>query len=320
MCLCTLGTLPVSLFLHKGVGPMKVLLTSGTGYIGAAVARALKESAHDVAAIAHSPASSSKLGLAGIDAVDGDIRNPQHIAEVATTYDAVIHTAFAYDDDVAQVETKLATTLVESMAATGKRLIYTSGVWVYGSVSGSQAITEDAALIPAPLVAWRPAVENIYLGGAAKGISTSVIRPAMVFGGESGVIGDMFKYAAKHGVVRYVGTGTNLWSLVHVEDLATLYVKVLKHAEPGTVYNGSAGEAMTVHDIAIIVAERAGLASRVKSWPLNEAQKVLGLYADALTRSVVVSSAKAQRELQWKPISKQLSDAYPQQRAVATAQ
>ncbi len=297
---------------------MKVLLTSGTGYIGAAVARALQAASHEVAAIARNARSSEQLSAAGITAVEGDITHAATIAAAATAYDAVIHTAFSHVDNPATVETQLAETLVESLKCSGKRLIYTSGVWVYGSVSGSQAITEEAALIPAPLVEWRPAVEKIYLASAPTGISSCVIRPAIVYGGEKGIIGDMFKYAAKHGVVRYVGTGTNLWSLVHVDDLATLYVKALKHAEPGTVYNGSAGEAMTVHDIAIVVAEKAGLSSRVKSWPLNEAQKVLGLYADALTRSVVVSSAKAQRELNWKPALTHFADAYQQQRAVAT--
>jgi nucleoside-diphosphate-sugar epimerase len=292
---------------------MKVLLTSGTGYIGESLAQALLRAGHEVTALARSSASADKLEAAGVTAVDGNIGKPGAVAQEAVKHDAVIHTAFTYEKDCQAVEDALARALVGKLHETQKHLVYTSGVWVYGHVTGSQAITEDAALVPAPIVAWRPAVEQIYLDAASAGITSCVIRPAMVYGGTRGIIGDMFKYARKHGVVRYVGTGTNKWSLIHVEDLANLYVRALTLAAPGTIFNGSAGEAMSVHDVALVVAERAGIASKVQSWPLEEAQKQLGLFAEALTRSVVVSSSKAQRELAWMPTAPALADAYPQE-------
>lgn len=290
---------------------MKVLLTSGTGYIGESLAQALLTAGHEVAAVARSNASADKLQSVGVTAIEGDIKRPEALSAEAAKHDATIHTAFTYEKDCPAVEEALAKALVAKLQGTQKHLIYTSGVWVYGHVTGSQAITEEAALVPAPIVAWRPAVEEIYIESANAGVKSCVIRPAMVYGGTRGIIGDMFKHARKYGVVRYVGTGTNHWSLIHVQDLANLYVRALALAAPGTVFNGSAGEAISVHDVALVVAERSGIASKVQSWPLEEAQKSLGLFAEALTRSVVVSSSKAQRELLWTPVAPALADAYP---------
>jgi len=289
---------------------MKVLITSGTGYIGQAVAAALTGDGHEVCAVARSENSRRKLESSGIAVLAGDIKEPDAIVQKALSFDAFIHTAFSYDADRAEIETKLAQRVLAVLAGTGTRVIYTSGAWVYGSTTGLQAITEEGPITPTRLVSWRPSVENIYLGGKNSGLHSVIIRPAVVYGGKSGIIGQMFDYGEKHGVVRYVGTGTNLWSLVHVDDLANLYVAALHKAKAGSVYNSSAGEAMNVHAIALVVAEKLGIPSKIQSWTLEEARKVLGDYADALALSTIISSTKAQAELAWRPQHLSFSDAY----------
>lgn len=290
---------------------MKVLLTSGTGYIGAGVARALKASGHEVTALARSDESKRKLETAGVKAVSGDIKKPATVSSAATACDAIVHTAFVYGADTAQTERNLAEHLVKEFAGTSKKIIYTSGVWVYGP-GGDQALTEEAPLIPTPLVAWRPAIEHAYLEAATHGLHSIVLRPAMVYGGSSraGIFGEMLESAKKNKVVKYVGTGTNHWSLIHVDDLGRLYVAALEKAPAGSVYNCSAGDAMTVHEVAIACSEILGMPGKVQSWPLEEARKVLGAYADALAVNVVVSSAKAQKELGWKAKESTLSKSY----------
>jgi nucleoside-diphosphate-sugar epimerase len=294
---------------------MRVLLTSGTGYIGAGVARALKAAGHKVAALARSDESKRKLESAGIEAIQGDIKKPETVIEACTTCDAIVHTAFVYGAETAQIEDSLSNYLIQKLAGTKKKIIYTSGVWVYGPC-GDLFLTEEAPLVPVPLVAWRPAVEQAYLSAAKSGLHSIVIRPAMVYGGSSkGIFGEMIESARKNHVVRYVGTGTNNWSLIHVDDLGRLYVAALEKAPAGSVYNGSAGGPMTVHDIAIACSEIVGIPGKVQSWPLEEARKVLGAYADALATNVIISSAKAEKELDWKPTEPGLAKAY----AIASA-
>jgi nucleoside-diphosphate-sugar epimerase len=289
---------------------MRVLLTSGTGYIGAGVARALKAAGHNVAALARSDESKRKLESAEIESIQGDIKKPETVMEASTKCDAIVHTAFVYGAETAQIEDSLSNHLIQQLAGTKKKIIYTSGVWVYGPC-GDLFLTEEAPLVPVPLVAWRPAVEQAYLSAAKSGLHSIVIRPAMVYGGSSkGIFGEMIESARKNHVVRYVGTGTNNWSLIHVDDLGRLYVAALEKAPAGSVYNGSAGAPMTVHDIAIACSEIVGIPGKVQSWPLEEARKTLGAYADALATNVIISSAKAEKELGWKPTEPGLAKAY----------
>jgi nucleoside-diphosphate-sugar epimerase len=289
---------------------MKVLITSGTGYIGRALSAALNRDGHEVCAVTRSDKSRRKLESQGIDVLPGDIREPAAILEHAGHCDAFVHSAFSYGADCAETEQRLAQHVLNALSGTKTRVIYTSGAWVYGATTGLQAITEDGPIVPARLVSWRPAVENLYLNARTTGLHSIVIRPAVVYGGEGGIIGQMLDYGEKYGVVRYVGTGTNFWSLIHVDDLANLYIAALHKAKPGSVYNACAGEAMNVHSIALVVAEKLGIPSKLQSWPLEEARRVLGDYADALALSTIISSTKAQTELGWHPQHLSLSEAY----------
>jgi nucleoside-diphosphate-sugar epimerase len=289
---------------------MRVLLTSGTGYIGAGVARALKAAGHTVAALARSDESKRKLVSTGVEAIQGDIKKPETVLEASTNCDAIVHTAFVYGAETAQIEDSLSNHLIQHLAGTKTKIIYTSGVWVYGPC-GDLFLTEEAPLVPVPLVAWRPAIEQAFISAGKSGLHSIVIRPAMVYGGSSqGIFGEMIESARKNKVVRYVGTGTNNWSLIHVDDLGRLYVAALEKAPAGSVYNGSAGAPMTVHDIAIACSEIVGISGKVQSWPLEEARKTLGAYADALATNVIISSAKAEKELGWKPTEPELAKSY----------
>ena len=289
---------------------MRILLTSGTGYIGAAVAEALVTAGHTVRALARSDESKRKLEAAGIEAVQGDIKNPETVASAGTSCDAIVHTAFVYGAETAQTEDSLSHHLTEKLAGSKKKIIYTSGVWVYGPC-GDLPLTEAAPVVPLPLVAWRPAIEQVYLNAAKNGLHSIVLRPGMVYGGGSrGILGEMIQSARKNNVVKYVGTGTNHWSLIHVDDLARLYLAALEKAPAGSVYNCSAGTPMSVHDIAITCSEIVGIPGKVQSWPVEDARKVLGAYADALATNVIISSAKAQKELCWKPLEAELANAY----------
>ncbi|MER3424621.1 MAG: hypothetical protein C4293_16785, partial [Nitrospiraceae bacterium] len=52
---------------------MKVFLTGGTGYIGRAVAAALKRAGHEVTSLARSEEAARKLAAQGIRAYKGDL-------------------------------------------------------------------------------------------------------------------------------------------------------------------------------------------------------------------------------------------------------
>jgi nucleoside-diphosphate-sugar epimerase len=99
-------------------------------------------------------------------------------------------------------------------------------------------------------------------------------------------------------VVRYVGDGRQRWPLVHVDDLAELYVLAL-HAEPGTLLHASAGPSIPAREVAEAAAAAHG--ARAEPWPLEAARATLGAFADALALDQQVSGERARRLLGWAP-------------------
>ena len=139
----------------------------------------------------------------------------------------------------------------------GATFIYTSGCWVQGSTDG--VADESTPLKPARIVAWRPAHEQLALGMAKDGIRSVVVRPALVYGGAKGGLPAMFfGTALKHGAAQTIGDGSNHWPLVHVDDLAELYVRLVERAPAGSVFNASDASRFTQREVAEAASRAAG--------------------------------------------------------------
>ena len=79
---------------------MNVFLTGATGYVGSAVADALRSSGHAVVGLARSDEAAATLAERGVSAHRGDLRDPVSISDGAREADAVVHTALADDSDL----------------------------------------------------------------------------------------------------------------------------------------------------------------------------------------------------------------------------
>ncbi|NMO21275.1 NAD-dependent epimerase/dehydratase family protein [Pyxidicoccus fallax] len=281
---------------------MKVLVTGATGYIGSAVAEALVRAGHDVRGAARSEDAKRKLTSRGIQAVAGDLADPASLAVLARQVDAVVWTATTNSEagDVPAIAAVL-----ESLAGTGKTFLYTSGVWVHGDTRG-QAVNEEHVLSPAELVAWRPAVEQRVLN--TRGIRGLILRPGIVYGRGGGIPAMLTGSARDSGAARFVGTGENRWPVVFVEDLANLYVRALDKAPSGTVLVAVQGPSVKVKDIAAAASEGVGQGGRTTAWPLAEARKQFGAFADALALDQQFTSLKAEQLLGWRPLGPGILD------------
>ena len=106
-------------------------------------------------------------------------------------------------------------------------------------------------------------------------------------------------------VPRYVGDGTNHWTLVHVDDLAHLYVLALENARAGTLVNAAAGKPIRVCDLASAATAGAGFTNEPVPWAQADAAAVLGAdVAEALTRDHRISGERARTLLGWQPAAR----------------
>lgn len=287
---------------------MRVFVTGSTGYIGSAVVGALAGAGHDVVGLVHSPGSESTARDLGAEPVVGAIEDPATYEEAAADADALVHLAFDFDTPVETDRAAIETLLDAARGATGERIfVYTSGCWVLGD-TGDQPADESAEVDPPQVVAWRPAHEDHVIGASADdGVVTAVVRPGMVYGGTGGIVTGLFQSAERTAAAEFVGDGWNRWSLVHREDLADLYRRIVEEKAEG-LFHAVDGSPARVIEVARTASELAGAGGETRSIPLEDARESMGAMADALVLDQVLSANRA-RELGWAPARASFLDA-----------
>lgn len=281
---------------------MKIFVTGATGYIGKAVCKQLKKDGHEVIGLTSTNRHSEILEELGVKPVVANLKSTEQWKNYLKEVDAGIHLAMD-DDDPAGVDRAAVDAFIDAFGGTSKRFIYTSGVWVLGN-TGPEKVNEDTPTNPIPMIAWRADTEKRLMGEArTRPLNVVVIRPGIVYGLGGGIPAMLARSAYENGKARYIGDGDNLWPMVEVNDLAKLYALALTKGGPGEIYNGTDNQSYTVRELAEAASEGAGQAGNTESWPVAEARKELGPFADALCLSQNVSGAKAGQILGWETVA-----------------
>jgi nucleoside-diphosphate-sugar epimerase len=98
-----------------------------------------------------------------------------------------------------------------------------------------------------------------------------------------------------------VGSGKNMWDVVHVRDVALALVLAAETAPAGSVYHVVDDEPITFYDFMALTAETLGLGPP-RRLPAALARLLAGGNAvDAIVRSARSTNAKIKRELGWRP-------------------
>ncbi|HEV3458148.1 MAG TPA: NAD-dependent epimerase/dehydratase family protein [Thermoanaerobaculia bacterium] len=279
---------------------MYIFVTGATGYIGHAVVGELVALGHEVTGLVRDDAKAELVRRLGARAVVGDIADPDSYREHAAEHDALVHTAFSSGPGaVAADRTAVETLIAAARAGKARSLVYTSGIWVLGATGDAPAFEGAPTDHPMPLVSWRPAHERLALEAGIHHLASAVIRPGIVYGGRGGLTGSYFESAEKEGAAAYVGDGTNRLPMIHVEDLARFYRRVVEHHARG-VFHAVDGNAVPLSEVARAASEAAGKGGAARSIPLAQARQTLGAFADCLALDQFIESRRA-AELGWRP-------------------
>ncbi|GLH45034.1 oxidoreductase [Pseudomonas atacamensis] len=256
---------------------MNVFVTGAAGFIGGSIATGLVQAGHNVTGLVRSAEQADELKALGMNAVIGTLDDSQLLAEQARAADAVINAASS--DHRGAVEA-----LLDALRGSNKVFLHTSGSSIVGDASGGKS-SDDIYYednLPEPTVdkADRVAIDNLVLAAAQDGVNSAVICNTLIYGHSLGVNRDsvqlprLLKQARKSGVVRHVGTGQNIWSNVHIEDVVALYQLALTKNVPGTFYFVESGEASFI-DMTTAMAEALNL-GEPQDWPLQDAEAEWG--------------------------------------------
>jgi len=256
---------------------MNVFITGAAGFIGGSIATGLVRAGHQVTGLVRSAEQAHELQALGITAVVGTLDDRALLTQQAQAADAVINAASS--DHRGAVEA-----LLDALRGTHKVFLHTSGSSIVGDASGGKSsdviYAEDT--LPEPTVdkAARVAIDHLILAAAKDGVNSAVICNTLIYGHSLGVKRDsvqlprLLKQARKSGIVRHVGTGQNIWSNVHIEDVVALYLLALTKNVPGTFYFVESGEASFI-DMTTAIAQALDL-GQPQDWPLAEAEAEWG--------------------------------------------
>ena len=197
--------------------------------------------------------------------------------------------------------------MLAALENSGKPFIYTSGSGVVtcgnpGELD-NRVFDEEMPFIPLEVFTTRVATEKTVLAAATREIRTMVLRPGIVYGrgGVVPILRQLLEAAQQRGVAPYVGRGENIWSNVHVDDLADLYVLALENGPAGALFNAASGET-TLKAMAESISHLLGLSGKTESWSIEQASEKWGpIMAREIASNSRVTGGKARKLLEWTP-------------------
>jgi dihydroflavonol-4-reductase len=255
-------------------------VTGATGFVGAAVARALAARGYPLRLLVRS--SSERKHLAGLNAelIEGDLNDIDSLARGVAGCRYVFHVAADYRIWVPVPEAMIATNVraTENLLrlaqdAGVERIVYTSSVAALGlSPKGEPPATEITPVtydkVTGVYKKSKFLAEQMVLQLAKEGIPVVIVNPAAPIGPgdvKPTPTGVMIRDAATGRMPAYVDTGL---SVVHVDDCAAGHLLALDHGVIGERYI-LGGENISMSDVLRLVDEVTGTPSRRMRLPIG---------------------------------------------------
>ncbi|MGD9769204.1 MAG: NAD-dependent epimerase/dehydratase family protein, partial [Pseudolabrys sp.] len=277
----------------------RILVTGGSGFIGAALVRALVKAGHQVRVLDDNSRGRPRR-LAGIENdiefIGGDVRDPQAVNDAARGMDEVHHLAYVNGTEffyskpelVLDVGVKGMINVLDACRQHGiGKLILASSSEVY-QTPPQIPTAEDAPLIV-------PDVRNPrYSYGGGKIISelmainygrtgfehVLIFRPHNVYGPDMGFEHVLPQFALRmqkavaahpHGAVPFEiqGGGQETRSFCHVDDLVAGVLVMRERGEHLNVYHVGTTEELSIADVARRIGAHAGREIDLKTGPVQ---------------------------------------------------
>lgn len=308
---------------------MPVLVTGATGFTGGHLARHLARRGLAVRALVRAGAAAdarAALAAAGVECIEGDLRDPASLARACAGVDVVYHIAAIYrqaglrDEEYRAVNADAVREVVLAAAAGGaRRVVHCSTVGVHGDVDHPPA-NEDAPLKPGDIYQLTKLEGEAAAQDAARlaRIELVIARPTGIYGPGDRRLLKLFRGVARRRFV-VLGTGRIFYHLTYIDDLVEGFRLCGEvPAAAGRTYILAGGEVTTLDELIGLIADEAHVSPprlRLPVWPFWMAGAAceavcapLGLEppiyrrrVDFFTKSRAFDISRARAELGYQP-------------------
>jgi dihydroflavonol-4-reductase len=309
---------------------MRALVTGATGFVGAAVARALLREGWQVRALARKGSDRSNVQHLAVEVVEGDLADRASLDRAVAECQAVFHVAADYRlgalDPRQLYQTNVEGTrniLAAARRAGVQRIVYTSSVATVGIPADGSPGNEATPVGESDMIGHykrsKFLAERVAREAAGSGTPVVIVNPSTPIGPgdvKPTPTGRIVIDAATGRMPAYVDTGLNI---VHVDDVAAGHLLAFQRGRLGERYI-LGGEDMTLREILVTISQLVGRKPPRIRLP-TEVVLPIAYLAEGFARltgrpgritveavrmsrkRMFFSSAKAQRELgyAWRP-------------------
>lgn len=280
---------------------MRVLVTGASGFLGHAVCAELVARDHQVSALVRRAGSEPPATTA----VAGDLSDASALREAVQTTrpEYVFHLA-------AEIATQRNPRRVEEVNVAGTRrlldactdldsprFVFVSTV-VTGDAKGE--VLDEASTLPVQTIYGRSKQAGEQLVRDS-GLPHVILRPSHVYGPGGWYAEEIVKRLGQPGRMVVIGSGTNWWDVVRVEDVAAACVDAAERAPDGALYHVVDDEPIHYFDFVALTARALGVGKPRRIPPWLARLVAGGDPVAAVTRSARSSNALIKRELGWAP-------------------
>jgi UDP-glucose 4-epimerase len=267
--------------------------------------------------MARRPFDPGELGLRKTEYRQGDVLDPDAVAELVADADVVVHLAFIImggREETRRINLEGSRNVFAAAAEAAprvRRLVYTSSVAAYGfHADNPLPLTED---VPARgtdahyYSAQKAELEaTLFEQVAGSELDTYVLRPCIVAGPDALGMLETIPWPLRRAPTTVLPDPGTRFQLVHHDDVASALVAATRGVgEPG-VYNLAGPGELTAKDLArelgwhIVPVPRAtvSLAALGARLPLVPAK---AQWLNAFRVPVLMSFARARKQLRWRP-------------------